>query len=424
MKQFLFILFLLPAMSKAQIITTFAGGGATIGDGGPATAATFNNPYGGAFDSHGNFYFGHRDKIRMVDTGGIIYTVAGTNTAGFAGDGGLATAAKLNWPYGIAFDNLDNLYIVDNLNHRIRKVDALTQTITTIAGNGTPAFSGDNGPATNASLYYPTNICIDKNRNVFIIDQLGARVRKIDTFGVITTFAGTGTTGYSGDGGPATAADIGVGPGMCIDAFDNMYLVAGPKIRKVNINTGIINTIAGNGTSTYIGDGIAATAAQFESYEIGVDYAGSLFITDIGNDRVYKIDTSNIFHLVAGNGTQGFSGDGGLAIAAELFNPEGATIDKCGNLYIADDNNRRIRKVTFDTSCGHHDSSLFLQTTLNKTTSIYPNPATITLTIQSPKEPITQISITNLLGQTVYTNKYNTTEVQVDVSTCRRACIS
>lgn len=351
MKIILFLLFGTIALQfkvGAQNITTIAGGGTILTDGIPATSANFNPPGLGAFDEIGNYYFVHRDRVRMIDAMGIIHTVAGTTVAGFTGDGGPATAARLNYPYGIAFDKLGNMYIADNLNHRIRRVDGITHVITTVAGNGVPTYSGDGGPATAASLYYPTNVCTDTNRNVYLIDQLGARIRKIDTFGIINTFAGTGTPGYTGDGGLATAADIGVGPGMCIDPFENIYLAAGNNVRKINISTGVITTFAGNGTAAYVGDGIPATAAQFNAYELGSDGAGNIYIADNGNDRVYMIGTDLIFRLIAGNGAYGFSGDGGPATAAQLFNPEGAVGDKCGNVYIADAQNRRIRKVTFN----------------------------------------------------------------------------
>ena len=337
--------------THAQIISTFAGTGVAgfSGDGGPATAAQLGTTVLGYFDSVGNYYFGtNATRVRMVDNSGIIHTLAGTGSAGFSGDNGPATAANIGY-YGFAIDYAGNIFIGDYVSYRMRKVDKSTGIITTIAGNGVGTFAGDGGPATAASVA-PTGVCTDDFGNIYFVDGGGVRVRKIDPSGTITTIAGTGVAGWAGDGGPATAAAISVSPGICSDIYGNIYLPCDSTIRKIDISTGIISKIAGTNGYGYIGDNIPATTAQFSAYTIGINRVNSeLFISDIGNDRVYKIDNAGIFHLVAGSGVAGYNSDGIPATSAELYNPEGATTDFCGNVYVADEANHRIRKVTLNT---------------------------------------------------------------------------
>ncbi|MES2702726.1 MAG: T9SS type A sorting domain-containing protein [Bacteroidota bacterium] len=337
--------------ATAQNITTFAGGGTSgLGDGGLAIAAQVTNPSGGGFDSTGNYYFLQSfgsPRIRKVTPFGIIQTVAGNGTTGFSGDGGIATSAQMH-PQGFTVDARGNVYIADFYNYRVRKVDAATGIISTIAGNGIAAFTGDGGPAILASLS-PVNLCIDTLGNIYFIDGNANRVRKVSVTGIVTTIAGNGLVGSSGDGGLATAAELALEPGICIDLHGNLFIACVGKVRKVDLATGIISTYAGNGSTTYIGDGMSATSAQFQAYEIGINQlTDDLYIADFSNDRVYRVDPSGLFHLIAGDGTTGFSGDGGPANLAKLHNPEGVVTDVCGNLYIADDANNRIRKVTFN----------------------------------------------------------------------------
>ncbi len=334
---------------NAQIITTIAGGGTFLGDGGLATLAQVTLPSISAFDSSGNFYFFQAaggPRIRKISPDGIIRTVAGNGTAGYSGDGGLATLAQLGLP-SIAVDKSGNIYIADAYNNRVRKVDVNTGFINTIAGNGTATSTGDGGLAISATLS-PTDITIDTADNLYILD--GARIRKINTTGIISTVAGNGTFGFSGDGGPATAAQITVAIGICFNKRGDLYFATngGTRIRKIDMSTGIITTIAGTGVFSYTGDGIPATVAQFKTYQINFNSYGSLYITDNGNHRIRMIDTFGIIHTVAGNGTLGFSGDGGLATAAQIYQPEGVSIDPCDNIYISDKSNNRIRKVTFN----------------------------------------------------------------------------
>jgi trimeric autotransporter adhesin len=409
------------AKSNAQSIVTIAGGGTSgLGDGGPATAAQLLAPYAGAFDARGNFYFAEAigsPRVRMIDPSGIIHTVAGNGVAGFSGDGGPATAAKINLQWATV-DAIGNLYIGDYYNYRIRKVDAVTQVINTIAGTGSPGVSGSGGPATAANMM-PSGICLDKVGNIYFVDGGGYYVRKINTSGIITTVAGTGTGGFAGDGGPATAAQLAMNNSLAIDSAGNLYLNCDTKIRKVDITTNIISTYAGAGITGFSGDGGPATAAQFDAYQIGMDTAtNNLYIADYGHDRVYQIDATGIFHWIAGTGTQGFSGDGGPSTAAQLYNPEGVTVDSCGNLFIADDANNRIRKVLFYPSCtvaGHSLNNNSILNDNNSNVSVYPNP-TVNQIFISTSSNSNEITITDLIGQQVFRQFYNANVIHINIS--------
>ena len=351
MNRILLILLLLPVLAKAQIITTFAGGGTSgVGDGGPATAATISNPNGGTFDQFGNYYCASNSgsRVRKISNTGIITTIAGTGSSGFSGDNGSATTAQLNGPTAVKLDTNGNIYISDAQNMRIRKIDAITGIITTIAGSTlTPGFGGDNGPATAAMLFAPTDLCFDKLGNIYFTDEQNYRVRKIAPSGIITTFAGTGLPGNTGDNGPATTARISLEGGMTIDDTGNLYIAGGNIVRKID-SSGIITTVAGvYGTYIYTGDNVPATAAPMDPIKLAIDKNGQLTIADDRNYRIYEIDVSGIIHSVAGTGVSGFSGDNGPATAATFSYPAGVTFDACGNLYISEANNNRIRKITY-----------------------------------------------------------------------------
>ncbi len=333
------------------IITTVAGNGTVNygGDGGPATAASLYNPVGVAFDGTGNFYIADQQnqRIRKVATSGVITTVAGNGLFTFGGDGGAATAANLANPSGVAVDGTGNLYIADALNRRIRKV-ATNGIITTVAGNGTVGFSGDGGAATAASLNNPVGVAVDGTGNLYIADALNHRIRKVATNGIITTVAGNGTTSYNGDGGLATAAGLNYTASVVVDGSGNLYIAdqGNHRIRKVATN-GIITTVAGTGTAGYSGDGGLATAAKLANpASVVLDGMGNLYIADYGNNRIRKVAINGIITTVAGDGSHGFSGDGGLATAAVLDNPFSVAVDGVGNLYISDSDNQRVRKVT------------------------------------------------------------------------------
>ncbi len=329
-----FILFI--TNTKAQIISTVAGDGAAgyFGDGGAATAAVLNRPYGLTFDVAGNMYIADYSNycIRKVNTAGIIST--------FASGVGVAT--------GVAFDVFGNLYITNLSDNLVRKVST-AGIITTFAGTGTGGFTGDGGQATNAELHATSAVACDVAGNVYIADYYNGRIRRVNTSGIISTFAGNGAGGYSGDGGPATAAAIGTPQGLCFDASGNLYIADQNNcIRKVILSTGIITTFAGNGATGYAGDMGQATAASL-SYPNGIsfDAIGNLYITETNSsNRIRRVNTAGIISTAVGNGTAAYSGDGGPATAAELNHPNGVAFDAAGNLYIADNANNRIREVT------------------------------------------------------------------------------
>ncbi|OQX06754.1 MAG: hypothetical protein BWK80_50345, partial [Desulfobacteraceae bacterium IS3] len=332
----------------ADTITTIAGQGGVAGfagDGGPATAAKFNAIYDITKDSAGNIYIAdaHNHRIRKIDTSGIVSTIAGTGVASSSGDGGIATAATLNTPYGVAVDSAGNIFIVEVSGHRIRKVNT-SGIISTVAGTGAFGYSGDGGPATAAQLYKPNDIAFDSVGNIYITDSSNACIRKINASGIISTAAGTCTvSGYSEDGTPATKLS---GSRIEIDSADNIYILDNYSVRKIN-TAGIITTVAGNGTNGYSGDGGIATSAMLNKpYGVGLDSTGNVYIADCFNKSVRKVDTSGIITTFSGNGTQGFSGDGGEATSAQMYNPSKVLQDNAGNILIADCFNHCIRKVT------------------------------------------------------------------------------
>ena len=416
------ILLIVPFFTNAQIITTFAGCGTSctgLGDGGLATDAVVADPIGGTFDKLGNYYFAEAisgQRIRKVATNGIITTVAGNGSSGYSGDSGPATSAMLSDPVAVKLDTTGNIYICDNNNARIRKVNIATGIITTIAGTGTTGFGGDSGLATTALLYDPSDICFDKKGNLYIADAVNERVRMINTAGLIYTIAGTGASGSTGDLGPATAAELNFPSGLAIDDTGNIYIAenSGNHVRKID-TFGIITTVAGNGAYTYVGDGVPATSAQINPGKLGLDDSGNLFIADQYNKRVYKVNHAGILHTVAGNGFTGFSGDNALAIDAAIDYPSGIAFDSCGNLYIPDVNNRRIRKVDFNPGC-KPDTALNIDTIGFNSISAYPNPATTELTITSTNK-ITQVIMTNIIGQIVQSETPNAEKIEVNIST-------
>ena len=316
------------------IITTVAGNGRAFysGDGGAATNAAWEDPFGVAVDASGNLFIvdSFNNRICKVGTDGIITTLAGNGIPGYSGDGGGATNAELNYPSGVAVDASGNLFIADTGNYRIREVRT-NGIITTVAGNGTRGYSGDGGPATKAELDNPTGVAVDASGNLFIADSGNDRIREVGTNGIITTVAGNGTYGYSGDGGPATNAELWNPDGVAVDASGNLFIADqdNNRIREVGTN-GIITTVAGNGTNGYSGDGGAATSAELSlAHGVAVDASGNLFIADSENSRIREVGTNGIITTVAGNGTQGYSGDGGAATSAELSYPNGRG---CGRL--------------------------------------------------------------------------------------------
>ena len=291
---------------------------------------------------------------------GMITTVAGNNTSGSgsgtSGDGGAATSASLLSVSDVVCDNAGNFYFTDgaNTNYSIRKVDA-NGIVTRFAGNNTAGFSGDGGPATSAQLYSPSGLAIDNTGAVLIADAVNRVIRRVDAAGIISTIAGIpGSYGYSGDGGPATAAQLGSPAGMCVDAAGNIYFADPGRnvVRKIDFN-GIISTMAGIAGSpssgTFLGDGGPATAARLNSpNDVCIDPAGNLYIADKGNHAIRMVDGNGIITTIAGIGgflNSGSTGDGGLATLAKLNNPQSVSMDAAGNLFISDNTNNKIRMV-------------------------------------------------------------------------------
>jgi sugar lactone lactonase YvrE len=340
-----------------SIITTVAGtnSGGNSGDGGPAIHANLSQPWAVAWDGLGNLFLADsaNNRVRKVDTNGIITTVAGNGTPIFAGDVGPATNACLNYPIGLALDAADNLYIADLGNHRMRKV-ASNGVITTVAGNGSAAYSGDGGAATNAGLPDGGGLASDVLGNLYIADPSCCRIRKVGTNGIISTVAGNGSAAFTGDGGLAVNAGLVAPSAVALDASGDLFIAdaLSQRIREVDAN-GVISTVAGNGMSGYSGDGGAATRASLEyPYGLSFDASGNLYIADMHNNRIRKVNANGIITTVAGNGFDApfagmFSGDGGAATNASLYYPGGVAVNSSGNLYIADTYNYRIREVNF-----------------------------------------------------------------------------
>ena len=356
--------------AATQVITTVAGTGTRgfSGDGGPATSAELDEPQNITVDSAGNLFIADvgRSRIRRVDAATqVITTVAGSGGGGgsFGGDGGLATSAFLDEPVQVAVDGAGNLFIADELNNRVRRVDAATQVITTVAGNGTFGFSGDGGPATSAELDGPTGVAVDSAGNLFIADNFNLRIRRVDAgTQVINTVAGNGTFDFSGDGGPATSAQLNAPTGVAVDNTGNLFIadMRNARIRRVDAATQGITTVAGTGTVAYSQDGAPATSAElYAPYDSAVDPAGNLFIADgfpvgtAGDNRIRRVDAATqIMTTAAGKPGANdcskcitFSGDGGAATSAQLYEPLGVALDGAGNLFIADTYNERIRRV-------------------------------------------------------------------------------
>jgi sugar lactone lactonase YvrE len=332
------------------IITTVAGGGRAFpGDGGLATnARLLPFPRGLAVDARGNLFIADGSRVRRVDAAtGIITTVAGTGTEGFAGDGGPATRAKMNRPFGLVADARGDLFVADLGNARIRKVDAATGIITTVAGTGTEGFAGDGGPAIRAQLT-PTSLALHPNGHLLIADSGNHRIRKMDiATGMITTIAGSGIAGFAGDGGPANQAQLGWSLHVACDRRGNLFILTGDRVRRVDGQTGIITTVAGENIAAMWGDrGPATNATLSGPRHVAVDLKGNLFIADFGHFRVRKVDSrTGIITTVAGTGIGGFSGDGGSATAARLGYVSCIVVDAVGHVYIADTSNNRIRRV-------------------------------------------------------------------------------
>jgi trimeric autotransporter adhesin len=390
---------------QAQIITTIAGNGAAgfSGDNISATGTSIDHPSFLTVDATGNVYIAdfNNNRIRKINASGIITTIAGTGIAAFSGDNGPATNAEINHPGGIILDAADNIYFSDNFNHRIRKINT-SGTITTIAGTGTAGSVGNGTEATNAQFNSPHGLTIDAIGNFYIADYNNNLVRKINSAGTITTIAGTGISGYSGDGGIATSAALNRPYGIVVDAFGNIFFseYGNNCIRKIS-TSGIISTVAGvpaTGTGSYNGDNISATTAKLsEPCGITLDGNGNLYIADGNNSRVRKVSpaTNGVITTITGNGSNAYNGDGGLATLAGV-SPLDIAVDVEGSLYITDFGNNRIRYIRNTVSVPTINAS-------KPELHVYPNPSHGAFTVQwsSPESAAAQVIITSLLGEKV-----------------------
>lgn len=330
-------------------INTIAGTGAAgfNGDDQPAVGAQVNNPAGLAIDSTGNLLVADLDnhRVRRISPTGVITTIAGTGAPGFAGDGGPATAAQLNRPRAMSVTGSGEIYIADGANHRIRKISS-GGTISTVAGNGTAGYGGDGGPATAAALFNPRGVTLCPDGTLYIADTDNHRIRAVDATGTIRTASGTGTGTYSGDGGPATSAALNAPYQLACAPDGRLYLTdtGNHRIRMIRPD-GMISTVAGTGTGGYSGDGGPAVQAQIgDPQALALDPAGNLYIAERYNNRIRKITPDGIITTVVGTGTATSTGDGGPAASATVNGPRGlaATLTQ---LYLSEVNGQRIRRV-------------------------------------------------------------------------------
>ena len=407
--------------SSGQIITTIAGGvsghGYYWGDGGLATDAAIGYTAGIGVDDSDNLYIGdtNNQRLRKVNARtGIITSIAGTGVAGYNGDGIPASSAQLNFPGYVSLDTFENIYIIDGNNFRVRKINAVTGIISTFAGTGVMGSSGDGGPATAATIG-GGELVWDNFGNAYLRGE--RTIRKIAPSGIITTIAGTGLPGVTGEGIPALTTNISP-RSLAVDVKGNVYFGdTTSAIRKITISTGIITRVAGTGDNVwgpYSGDGLAATTCHMDIYGISVDDSGNIYNSDYGNSRIEKIDTFGIIHTIAGTGISGFSGDGSIATLAKISFPENVVLDKCNNVYICDFNNRRVRKITYRASC---DPSLETNViSPNQSPLVYPNPVTDVLHINTTNGIYQTLTITNSIGQVMLQQYITAAETAIPVS--------
>lgn len=337
----------------SRVLTTVAGGGSSLLDGIPATQSFIGDPRQIHLDDSGSIYFADygQSLIRRVDQLGNIATVAGTSNVF---DGNTALSVVLASPIRLAIDRLGNLLIADQAHHRLRKVDAATKMVTTIAGTGQPGYGGDGVLATGALLQFPAGLLLNAAGDILFSDTANHRVRKADAnTGLVATVAGNGSPGSTGDGGPATQASLQSPDGLALDTAGNLYIADAGNglVRKIEAGTGVIRTLAGNRTYGYSGDGGPATAASlFDPCDVAFDKAGNLLIADTLAQVVRKVDIrAGVITTVAGTGIQGYSGDNGPATLARLDSPTALAISPTGDIYIADSGNNVVRRVAADT---------------------------------------------------------------------------
>lgn len=355
-----------PMAADAQIITTLAGTGfyGKSGDGGYAAFATMNTPGSVLADNKGNVYFCDQGnaRIRKIDAYGYITTIAGQGTSGIFGDGGPATAAKVNYPSGMIMDKVGNIYFADSRNNRIRKIDT-AGIISTIAGNGVGGYSGDDSSALIAKLNQPKGIAFDETGNLYIADTRNNVIRMVNTSGIISTIVGGGDTVFIAGGVKASRVRL-IEPNDVVIGQDKMLYISDTKnniIRKVNLADSMVTLAAGNGIGGYGGDeGLANTSRLSLPTDMTVDIYGNIIFADEQNNRVRMLQPDGKTRLIAGNGTSGNTSvnDGGKAVDAEVKLPRGVATDSSGNVYISDATNR-IRFVYRSTPVKSEDITLF-----------------------------------------------------------------
>lgn len=334
----------------AYTISTYAGNGTRGFAEGAATTAQFALPSGIALDSSGNLIVADQvnQRVRQVSSGGgSVTTIAGNGTPGFSGDGKSATAANMNNPFSVAVDSSGGVYIADSSNSVVRKVSG--GNITTYAGTLGAGFSGDGGRAVDAQLNGAFAVALDSTGNLYISDIGNHRIRKVTTAGIITTYVGgPGGGAFGGDGGAAVNARLNQPRGIRLDAAGNLYFAdsGNDRIRKVAVD-GTITTVAGTGAAGFSGDGGLAVNAQLNRpLDVAVDTAGNLYIADYNNLRIRRVGSNGVITTIAGNGLPGYTGDGGPSVNATLNFPTGVTVDGSGNVYVADNANNVIRLLT------------------------------------------------------------------------------
>jgi sugar lactone lactonase YvrE len=370
-------------------IVTVAGNGstsdATIVNGIPPTGVVLQYPFAVTADSTGNFFVEDSNNFvsrELVKSTNVVNTFAGTGVYGYSGDGGPATSAEIAYSYGVAKDSLGNAYIADTYNHIVRKVDT-SGKITTFAG--TPqqcAYTGDGGAATSAKLCYPFGLAIDSSNNVYIADQSNHVVREV-VAGTINTIAGTNRAGYAGDGGPATSAELYNPEGVAVDKAGNVFIAdtTNCRIRRVDAVTKTITTFAGNGYCAFTGDGIATENGVNSPDGVQVDSNGNVFIADTNNERLRWVDASGNMTTFAGNGSFTYNGDGTVATAASLAAPSAIYVDSSGNYTVADYYNWRIRGITAFSALNKTTSNLLFGLQSVGTTS---SPQAVTISALGP----------------------------------------
>jgi hypothetical protein len=408
------VLFTASADAQVKHIKTICGTGtgAFSGDGAAATGAELHGPYCVSVDGTGNVYILDKNnfRIRKIFTSGIIVTIAGTGGLGSTGDGSLGTSAELR-PYGMAVDKNKNVYVADAAFHKIRKINN-AGIITTFAGTGVIGSTGDGGAALSATFNGPYGLATDEAGNVYVADGLANVVRKISG-GIITRLAGNDTAGFAGDDGPAYMAQLDSPYAVATDRKGNVYIsdMMNNRIRRVDAS-GIITTYAGTGVKGYAGDGGPAALAELDRPAgLATDTLGNLYIADADNDVIRMVDTAGIITTVVGNGTPGFGGDLGPVNGCNLHTPFGVAVDKYGEIYIADANNQRIRKTY--TTVGVNDVPQ------NTTVDLFPNPVKDKFSVAG-LDAADVVSVFDVTGKpvTTATQVRKGSEMEVNLSGC------